>query len=267
MIGKNVMSKHVELKEEVYDVLEKFAMEANLSVTEYLNNFLLRYLGIKKIDKENRAIARNPDREPGQMSDLEREVMRIYLNKEPQKTEVFTTKVKQYWAPFNYPNFTVELGRPGSGAEVNTEGVELDVPPHGAITFTEEEPIIGVTVIGSACVPPGTVILHAEPIERKFPRTGVKMKVENLWGTHILAGPWHAGVDEGFREAGLSYAHFEIPESKKVTIMAHAGFDVDINPPDKPELLHRSPVARGVFWTDPHYTIRCIRVTVKVKEN
>lgn len=258
------MMPTVKLDEEVYDYLKKISSKRNLSVSEYLNQTIRHTFMAKPIEKEVRAIARNPMRKPGKMTDLEREVKRIYRNKEPQKVEVFTTKIKQYWAPFNYPNFVVELGRPGSGAEINTEGVELDIPPHGAITFTEEEPIIGVTVIGSACVPPGTVILHAEPIERKFPRTGVKMKAENLWGTHILAGPWKSGVDEGFREAGLSYAHFEIPESKKVTIMGHAAFDVDINPPNKPLPPHRAPVARGVFWTDPHYTVRAIRVTLKV---
>jgi len=256
----------IELDKDVYEYLEKIASEQKLSVPEYLNQTVQGFFAAKPVEKEVRAIARNPAREPGKMSDLEREVVRIYRNKEPQKVEVFATKVKQYWAPFNYPNFVVELGRPGSGAEFNPEGVELDIPPHGAITFTEEEPIIGVTVIGSACVPPGTVILHAEPIERKFPRTGVKMKVENLWGTHILAGPWHAGVDEGFREAGLGSAHFDIPESRKVTIMGHAAFDVDINPPDEPLPPHRAPVSKGIFWTDPHLTVRAIRVTIKVPE-
>ncbi|MEM2888960.1 MAG: hypothetical protein QXR42_05715 [Candidatus Bathyarchaeia archaeon] len=211
-----------------------------------------------------RAIAMNPQRKSSNYTELEKEVIRIHQKRERQSAEIFTTKVKQYWAPFNYPNFVVELGRPGSGAEFNTDGVELDIPPHGAITFTEEEPIIGVTVIGSSCVPPGTIILHAEPVERKFPRTGVKMKVNNLWGSHILAGPWTKGVDEGFREAGMSSAHFDIPESLKVTIMCHSALDVDINPLDKPEPSERAPVAHGIFWNDPHYTIRAIRVTIKV---
>lgn len=206
----------------------------------------------------------NPQRKSSNYTELEKEVIRIHQKRERQSAEIFTTKVKQYWAPFNYPNFVVELGRPGSGAEFNTDGVELDIPPHGAITFTEEEPIIGVTVIGSSCVPPGTIILHAEPVERKFPRTGVKMKVNNLWGSHILAGPWTKGVDEGFREAGMSSAHFDIPESLKVTIMCHSALDVDINPLDKPEPSERAPVAHGIFWNDPHYTIRAIRVTIKV---
>jgi len=45
----------------------------------------------------------------------------------------------------------VELGDKTKGAKYNRDGVELDVPPYGAITFTEEEPIVGVAIIGSSC--------------------------------------------------------------------------------------------------------------------
>jgi len=268
---------NIEVEKEVYEYLEKAAAKQNLSVSEYLNRMTRRFFitsaeaesareAVALAAKEVRAIARNPERLPGKTTELEREVTRIHRNSEKQTVKSFTTKVRQYWAPFNYPNFVVELGRPGSGAEFNTDGVELDYPPHGAITFTEENPIVGVTVIGSSCVPPGTVILHAEPIERKFPRSGVKMKVENLWGEHLLAGPWQRGTDEGFREAGMNSAHFDIPESRKVTIMGHCSFDVDINPPGQPQPPHRAPVSHGVFWNDPHYTVRAIRVTIKVPE-
>ena len=82
------------------------------------------------------------------------------------------------------------------------------MPPFGAITFVEEAPIIGVTVIGSACSPPGTVLIHAEPLEWKYPRTGVKMKASNLWGEHVNGLPWGRGVTEDWREAGLSSAEF-----------------------------------------------------------
>lgn len=267
----------IEIDKEIYEYLEKIAAEEKLSATEYLNREMRSFFitsaeaqagkeAAALAAKEVRAIARNPERIPGKVTELEREVPRIHQKKEKQTVEIFTTKVKQYWAPFNYPNFVVELGRPGSGAEFNTDGIELDLPPHGAITFTEKEPIIGVTVIGSSCVPPGTVILHAEPIERKFPRSGVKMKVEHLWGSHLLYGPWSRGTDEGFREAGMNSAHFDLPESRKVTIMGHCSMDVDINPPGKPEPPERAPVAHGVFWNDPHYTVRAIRVIVKVPE-
>ncbi len=115
-----------------------------------------------------RARFTNPARqEPGQwttdaltpltrLTDAEQEVVRIAESGETQVVEAFTLVTYQYWAPFNYPNIKVELGRvdPYVGAEYNTDGVELDVPSFGAITIVGKEPIVGVTVIGSACAPP-----------------------------------------------------------------------------------------------------------------
>ena len=43
------------------------------------------------------------------------------------------------------------------------------------------------------------IILHGEPVEWKYPRTAVKMKVENLWGEHVRGWQWLHGVDEGGR--------------------------------------------------------------------
>ena len=116
--------------------------------------------------------------------------------------------------------------------------------------MVEDEPIVAVTVIGSACVAPGFVLIQAEPVEWKFPRTGVKMKVDGLWGEHIRIEPWKRGVHEGWSYAGLSSAHFELPESKKVTIMA--GSSMDIAEIDVKNMRH-----------DAHYAVRIIRVTVK----
>ena len=201
-----------------------------------------------------RAVVKNPTRGsvPDYYTGPEREVKRMAADGTPQQVIEYTTVVREYWAPFNYPNFCVELGRldPYVGAEYNNDGVELDEPPYGAITFIEEEPIIGVEVIGSACVPPGFVEIFAEPLEWKFPRTGVKMKVEGLWGEHLR---WHlikAGIDEGWRPAGLSCARFSLPESRKVTIIA--GSQHDIADMDVVNMRH-----------DAHYCIRIIRVTVQ----
>jgi len=166
-----------------------------------------------------RVILIRPGREAGVIADEECEVTKISKESIPQTVEVYHVEHRQYWAPFNYPNFAVELGREGMGAEFNPDGVELHVPPYGAITFEEDQPIIGVTVIGSACSPPGTVILHAEPIEWKYPRTGVKMKADNLWGEHEHHYPWRSGLTEGWREAGLGSCRFDLPECKKVTLM------------------------------------------------
>ncbi len=201
-----------------------------------------------------RAVAKNPWREgrPGQFSEAELEVTRIAESGERQERLSYTPVVYEYWAPFSYDNFYVELGRvdPYVGAEFNEDGVELDVPPYGAITFVEDEPIVGVTVIGSACCPPGFILLHPEPIEWKYPRSGVKQKIGNLWGEHLRLEPWNAGIDEGYRDAGMSCAVFEIPDSKKVTIMA--GSQMDIEELDIQNMRH-----------DAHYDIRIIRVTVR----
>ena len=200
---------------------------------------------------------RNPNREQGKLTEEEMEVPRIVKEKVKQKREIFTTKTYQYWAPFHYPNIVVELGRPDIGGEYNIDGVELDNPPYGAITISEEEPILNVAVTGSACVPPGYIMLYAEPVVWKYPRTGVKMKVENLWGEHVWGGHWQAGVDEGSFHAGMSSAHFDVPESKKLTIMAGSQMDLErshLMKPDSPFTSHH----------DAHYCIRIIRVTVRM---
>lgn len=201
-----------------------------------------------------RALIKNPWREGrvAQFSEAELEVTRMAEAHTPQVRTAYTTVTYEYLAPFNYPNFCVELGRvdPYIGAEFNEDGVELDVPPYGAITFEEQEPIVGVSVIGSACCPPGFILLQAEPLEWKYPRSGVKMRIDNLWGEHLRLEPWNKGLDEGYRDAGMSCALFEMPESKKITIMA--GSQMNIDQLDIENMRH-----------DAHYDIRIIRVTVK----
>jgi len=202
-------------------------------------------------EKLERALMRNPNRAlGGELTDEEKKAspQRIYEERIKQEKETFQKKTYQYWAPFSYPNIKVELGRPGTGCEFNMDGVELDVPPYGAITIVEDEAIVGVEVIGSACVPPGYIILHGEPMEWKYPRTGVKMKAENLWGLHLNVTPWSKGVDEGFRSAGLSSPYFTTPECKKITLMGGSQTDPDA----------------GAKAHDAHYCFRIIRVTVKV---
>jgi len=204
--------------------------------------------------KIERARIKNPWREehPRQMTEIEQEVERMAEAGTPQTRTAYTPVTYEYWAPFNYPNICVELGRtdPYVGAEFNTDGVELDVPPYGAITVVEERPIVGVTVIGSACVPPGFILLFAEPLEWKYPRSGVKLRIDGLWGEHMRIEPWSKGIDDGYRDAGMSCAIFEIPESAKFTLMA--GSQMIMDQQDFKNVRH-----------DAHYCIRIIRVTVK----
>ncbi len=210
--------------------------------------------------KIERAIVKNPVRdvegwqntESGGRTEIEQEVVRMHENNTPQTVVKYVTEVHEYWAPFNYDNFCVELGRvePYLGAEYNSDGVELDVPPYGAITFVEDEPIVGVEVIGSACVPPGYVLLFAEPLEWKYPRSGVKMKVDGLWGEHLRWDIWKSGINEGWRTAGMSSAIFRLPESRKITIMT--GSSLDIAEYDIKNMRH-----------DAHYCTRIIRTIVR----
>lgn len=181
----------------------------------------------------------NPARRPGQFTDQELVVRRMAREGTPQAREVCRTRTYTYWAPFNYPNVQVELGRPGTGTEFNPDGAEIDIYPYGSITVEEEEPILAVTVIGSGCSTGGYVVLEAEPLEWQYPRTAVRMRRDNLWGMHVRGDAWSAGVKEDWNDAGLSSARFDIPESRKVI------------------------VGGGSSGGDPHYCIRIIRVEVK----
>ena len=219
----------------------------------------------------------NPEREAGGRTPPERQIQEIFQQGIVQQRSPFTISYYQYDAPFNYTNFRVELGRPWEnasnqaqpdapeeewgvvsekyrsgyvGAEVNPDGVELDVPPYGAITFEEDEPIIEVTVIGSACVPPGYVQLFGEPCEWKYWRTGVKMRADNLWGEHLRHHLWHKGFDEGYRDAGISCAVFRTPPCRKITLMA--GSQHTLDELDVKNMRH-----------DAHYAVRHVYVGVR----
>ena len=224
-----------------------------------------------------RAKLSNPSREGLTFTDLEREVTRIAREGMPQERKTFDIVRYQYDAPFFYENFRVELGRPWEnatnqatedlpeekwgiisddlrsgyvGAEFNPDGVELDIPPYGSITFIEDDPIVEVTVIGSACVPPGYVLLFGEPVEWKYPRSGVKMRVDGLWGEHMRIEPFRKGITESYRDAGMSCVVFRTPPCKKITIMA--GSQCTLDAPDFTNMRH-----------DAHYCIRHIYVGVQ----
>ena len=198
----------------------------------------------------DRARLENPAREPGRMTELEGEVRRIVDSGTPQVRRCYQSVTYEYTAPFQYPNFRVELGDTTKGAEYNPDGVELDIPPYGAITFEEEEPIVGVEVIGSSCCSPGTVYLNCEPREWKYPRSGVKFKAEGLWGEHLRAYTWKAGVTEQYKKCGLFSAGFSTPDSRKITIMGHGSFDMEQRDYDTNHY-------------DAHLTVRMIRVLVR----
>ena len=182
----------------------------------------------------------NPDRKPDELwTEAEREVTRLAKEGTPQVREVWRPLTYTYWAPFNYPNVKVDLGRPGTGVEFNPDGAELDIYPYGAITIEEEEPIVSVTVIGSGCSAKAYVIMEAEPMEWKYPRAPVRMRRDDLFGMHPRIDLWSARNREDWNDAGLSCARFDIPDSRRVI------------------------VGGGSQGGDPHYCIRLVRIEVK----
>jgi hypothetical protein len=107
-----------------------------------------------------------------------------------------------------------------------------------------------VTVIGSACVPPGYVMLYGEPVEWKYPRSGVKMRVDGLWGEHMRIEPFRKGLTDSYRDAGMSYAVFHTPPCSKITLMA--GSQHTLDELDFENMRH-----------DAHYCVRHIYVAVQ----
>ena len=200
-------------------------------------------------------------------------------------------KTYEYELPFNYENVVVQRiwqGGEQHGMELNptntlcTSG-DKHIPGDG-ITITEEDPIVRVEVIGSACTPPGFIMLEAHPVEGwrrddELPEVmPTRFRIDNLWGMHLRVDQWAARktgdfepwqgkenypqtlpekfVARGFKVkaiarefpfTGMSCAVFSIPPSKKVVVMGGStslGWHDD-NAPD-----------------DVQYSFRIIRVTV-----
>ena len=215
-------------------------------------------------DTPTRVRVRNPERVTGQMTPLERDIQRIAKEGIAQQRCVYTVRHYEYEAPFQYPNVNCELGREGTGTGPHPDGMELDIPPFGAVTVEEQEPIIGVTVIGSPCIPPGTVLLFGEPLEWKFARTGIRYKRTELWGEHLYGWGASDAFDEGNRHSGLVSAHFDIPDCSKVTVMGYGQLDVHISMPGTGP--NHALENWQNWWNDAHFNLRNIRVTVRVPE-
>ena len=218
-----------------------------------------------------RTLVRNPERkEAGVLTEAENKIRTIAAAGTPQERIVYTTLHYEYEAPFHYENVNCELGREGTGTGPHPDGMELDIPPFGAITVEEAEPIIGVTVIGGPCIPPGTVLVYGEPYEWSYGRSGVKFKRDGIWGEHLYKWGAHPEFEEGNRHAGLASVHFELPDCRKVTIMGYGQLDVHVSPPectpgkgnqDLEQLPH--PAGTEDWWNDAHYNVRAVRITVR----
>jgi hypothetical protein len=86
------------------------------------------------------------------------------------------------------------------------------------------------------------------------------MLKQNLWGSHILGVLWRKGVDESeyHHLTGLSSAHFQIPDSRMVTLKG--GSEI------VPGALNkwRGSDDENQWDAENHYCFRIIRVTVRI---
>lgn len=197
-------------------------------------------------------------------------------------------KIHEYLVPFNYENIKVNrIYNQGEkhGMELNPVNAFWPSPeqtPFDYIEVFEEEPIIRVEVIGSACTPPGYIQLMFNPCDgfyRPDEAAGCvapRMRIDNLWGMHLRVDQWvtrtpdvsrydgdepyalppKGMLPEGFyaktdsREfplVGFSCGVFTIPRSKSVKISGGG-----VNP----------GWVGDNYAVDNHYSFRIIRTTV-----
>ena len=178
-----------------------------------------------------------------------------------EKTELHLTTY-EYEFPFNYPNVTVDrvwVGGERHGMELfpikTTDGsTGSSRLASDWIVIEEDDPIVRVAVIGSACTPPGSVLVECDPVEG-FRHDGeveaalpVRFRVDGLWGMHLRADLLAAGGTYGaLPVAGMSCAVVEVPASTRVRV-AGLGAIPAWSSDDYPD--------------DTHYSIRLIRTTV-----
>jgi len=175
---------------------------------------------------------------------------------------------------------------------VNTINMDEKHHPPDTITIEENDAIVRVVVIGSACVPPGFVQLEAEPLEGFYKPvdvanvSAVRYRVSNLWGVHLRCDHWIATGDGEIRdEKGRSYD--PIPQARITEVWKGQGRDNRLKAHYRENPLvgmssatFEIPKSRKVIisggceicaWTDDnypddiHYSFRTIRVTVATK--
>jgi hypothetical protein len=181
-----------------------------------------------------------------------------YEDELQEKTELKVGPTYQYEYPFNYRNVDVDRSYytgEQHGLELQPVPEVMGGEPSDRITIEEEQPIVRVAVIGSACTAPGWIALEADPVEgvrrETEPKVNlpVRFRETNLWGQHIR-GDAHIDKDATYKEhpnAGMSCATFEIPKSERVEVFGGSetpGWRDDNAP------------------SDIHYSFRQIRVTV-----
>jgi len=212
-----------------------------------------------------------------------------------KRVELGNFRTYEYHLPFNYDNVNVVrkycCGET-HGMESNPVNSYWPDPVHRPsdyIEIEEEQGIVYVEVIGSACTPPGFVMLEAEPVEgfRRHDEIPdimpVRFRINNLWGMHLRADQWlvkdtdvprfeeasaepYKPIPEGFvkkipqfKDYKMKLDYRELP----LTGMSCAIFSIPMS--KKVRIMAGSEI---MGWTcdnypdDVHYSIRIIRVTV-----
>ncbi len=185
-----------------------------------------------------------------------------YPNDPPRERKELKLTTYEYEFPFNYPNVVVDrvwVGGERHGIELfpikTTDGSTATTQlPADWIVIEEDEPMVRVVVIGSACTPPGSILVECDTID-SFRHDGeneravsARFRVDNLWGMHLRAdllkqgGSYHA-----LPVAGMSCAVLEIPPSHTVRVTGMGAIPA---------------WSEDGYPDDVHYSIRYIRTTV-----
>ena len=185
-----------------------------------------------------------------------------YPNDPPRERKALNLTTYEYEFPFNYPNVVVDrvwVGGERHGIELfpikTTDGSTATTQlPADWIVIEEDEPMVRVVVIGSACTPPGSILVECDTID-SFRHDGeneravsARFRVDNLWGMHLRAdllqqgGSYHA-----LPVAGMSCAVLEIPPSNRVRVSGMGAIPA---------------WSEDGYPDDVHYSIRYIRTTV-----
>jgi len=187
-----------------------------------------------------------------------------YPNDPVREKEELQLRTYQYGVPFNYPNVEVDrvwIGGEKHGMELfpikPTDGSSATTnTPGDGIIIREDEPIVQVVVIGSACTPPGTLLLEAKTIAgeshiEELPEAlPVRFRLDNLWGMHLRIDLVNAGGHySNLPVSGMSSGTFDIPPSSEVRVMSAGAIPA---------------WSEDQYPDDAHYSVRYIRTTVAV---
>ena len=185
-----------------------------------------------------------------------------YPNDPPRERKALNLTTYEYEFPFNYPNVVVDrvwVGGERHGIELfpikTTDGSTATTQTSSDwIVIEEDHPMVQVAVIGSACTPPGSILVECDTID-SFRHDGeneravsARFRVDNLWGMHLRAdllqqgGSYHA-----LPVAGMSCAVLEIPPSLRVRVTGMGAIPA---------------WSEDGYPDDVHYSIRYIRTTV-----